>query len=52
MPSDTLLEGLSRALEDWTDEARDFLGLHFQWIEPCGKPMVRKAFGSTPAWHA
>ena len=29
-------------------EALYFLGLYFQWIEPRGKPMVGKAFGSSP----
>ena len=48
MPADERLRGLSHALEDWSDEALYFLGLYFQWIDPCGKPMVRKAFGSTP----
>ena len=48
LPSETRLRGLSHALEDWSDEALYFLGLYFQWIEPRGKPMVRKAFGSTP----
>ena len=42
------LPRLSHALEDWADEALYFLGLYFQWIEPRGKPMVRKAFGSSP----
>jgi glutathione S-transferase len=48
LPSDLRLQGLSHALEDWSDEALYFLGLYFQWIEPRGKPMVRKAFGATP----
>lgn len=48
LPSDSRLQGLSHALEDWSDEALYFLGLYFQWIEPRGKPMVRKAFGATP----
>jgi glutathione S-transferase len=48
LPSDPRLKGLSHALEDWSDEALYFLGLYFQWIEPRGKPMVRKAFGATP----
>jgi glutathione S-transferase len=48
VPSDAYLQGLSHALEDWSDEALYFLGLYFQWIEPSGKPMVRKAFGATP----
>ena len=47
-PAEPRLGGLSHALEDWADEALYFLGLYFQWIEPRGKPMVRKAFGSTP----
>jgi len=48
LPADTRLQGLSHALEDWADEALYFLGLYFQWLEPRGKPMVRKAFGATP----
>lgn len=48
LPSDPRLQGLSHALEDWSDEALYFLGLYFQWIEPRGRPMVRKAFGATP----
>ena len=48
LPAEPRLQGLSHALEDWADEALYFLGLHFQWVEPRGKPMVRKAFGSTP----
>jgi glutathione S-transferase len=48
LPSDPRLQGLSHALEDWSDEALYFLGLYFQWVEPRGKPMVRKAFGATP----
>lgn len=48
VPADERLRGLSHALEDWSDEALYFLGLYFQWIEPRGKPMVRKAFGRTP----
>lgn len=48
VPSDPRLQGFSHALEDWADEALYFLGLHYQWIEPRGKPMVRKAFGATP----
>jgi glutathione S-transferase len=47
-PPDPYLQGLSHALEDWADEALYFLGLYFQWIEPRGRPMVRKAFGATP----
>jgi glutathione S-transferase len=48
LPADPRLKGLSHALEDWSDEALYFLGLYFQWIEPRGRPMVRKAFGSSP----
>ena len=48
VPTEPHLKGLSHALEDWSDEALYFLGLYFQWIEPRGKPMVRKAFGATP----
>jgi glutathione S-transferase len=48
VPTDPYLNGLSHALEDWSDEALYFLGLYFQWIEPRGKPLVRKAFGATP----
>jgi glutathione S-transferase len=45
---DPRLRGLSHAIEDWSDEALYFLGLYFQWVEPRGKPMVRKAFGGSP----
>lgn len=48
IPTEPELRGLSHVLEDWSDEALYFLGLYFQWIEPRGKPMVRKAFGATP----
>lgn len=48
LPATTHLRGLSHALEDWSDEALYYLGLYFQWIEPRGKPMVRKAFGASP----
>lgn len=48
LPADARLSGLSHVLEDWSDEALYFLGLYFQWIEPRGKPLVRKAFGATP----
>jgi glutathione S-transferase len=48
LPSDPRLRGLSHALEDWADEALYFLGLYFQWIEPRGRPLLRKAFGSSP----
>lgn len=48
LPADPHLQGLSHALEDWSDEALYFLGLYFQWIEPRGKPLVRRAFGGTP----
>lgn len=48
LPADERLRGLSHALEDWSDEALYFLGLHFQWIDPRGKPMVRLAFGGSP----
>jgi glutathione S-transferase len=48
LPSDPRLQGLSHTLEDWSDEALYFLGLYFQWIEPRGKPLVRKAFGASP----
>jgi len=48
LPADPRLQGLSHAIEDWSDEALYFLGLYFQWVEPRGKPMVRKAFGGGP----
>ncbi len=48
LPAEPRLKGLSHVLEDWSDEALYFIGLYFQWIEPRGKPMVRKAFGATP----
>lgn len=48
VPPEPRLAGLSHALEDWADEALYFIGLYFQWIDPRGPPMVRKAFGGTP----
>ena len=48
LPADERLRGLSHALEDWSDEALYFIGLHFQWMDPRGRPMVRQAFGATP----
>lgn len=48
LPTTAHLRGLSHALEDWSDEALYYLGLYYQWIEPRGRPMVRKAFGATP----
>ena len=48
LPADERLRGLSHALEDWSDEALYFIGLHFQWRDPRGRPMVRQAFGATP----
>lgn len=48
LPADRRLAGLSHALEDWADEALYFIGLYYQWIEPRGRPMVRKAFGRSP----
>lgn len=48
LPGDARLRGQAHILEDWADEALYFQGLYFQWIEPRGKPMVRKAFGNSP----
>jgi glutathione S-transferase len=48
VPAIARLRDFSHALEDWSDEALCFLGLYFQWVEPRGKPMVRRAFGATP----
>lgn len=48
LPATPRLRGVSHALEDWADEALYFLGLYFQWTDPRGRPMVRKAFGATP----
>jgi glutathione S-transferase len=42
------LAGLSHALEEWADEALNFIGLYCQWIGSRGQPMVRKAFGAAP----
>jgi glutathione S-transferase len=47
IPGDPRLRGLAHALEDWADEALYFLGLYFQWVEPRGQPLVRKAFGGS-----
>ena len=52
VPPDARLRGLSHALEDWADEALYFIGLHFQWIDARGRPMVRRAFGATPIGFA
>lgn len=48
VPADPRLRGLSHALEDWSDESLYFLGLYFQWVEPRGRSMVGKAFGTSP----
>lgn len=48
LPADERLRGQAHILEDWADEALYFQGLYFQWMEPRGKPMVRKAFGNSP----
>lgn len=48
VPDDPTERGLCHALEDWADEGLYFIGLYFQWIDPRGAPMVRRAFGSTP----
>ncbi|HRQ64541.1 MAG TPA: glutathione S-transferase family protein [Xanthomonadaceae bacterium] len=48
LPEDRYLRGLCHALEDWADEALYFPGLYLQWIDPRGRPMVRKAFGLNP----
>jgi hypothetical protein len=44
----SLMELLRRSNVKKVPEALYFLGLYFQWIEPRGKPMVGKAFGSSP----
>jgi len=48
LPEDPERRALCHVLEDWADEALYFIGLYFQWIDPEGRPMVRKAFGATP----
>jgi glutathione S-transferase len=48
IPANAHDRGHSHVLEDWADEALYFLGLYFQWLEPRGKPMVRRAFGGSP----
>lgn len=48
VPADAVERGLCHALEDWADEALYFIGLYFQWIDPRGRSMVRRAFGASP----
>jgi glutathione S-transferase len=36
--------GLCHALETWADESLYWLGLYFQWVDPEGAPLVKRAF--------
>jgi len=45
LPRDARERALCHALEDWCDEALYFIGLHYQWIDDEGAPMVPRAFG-------
>ena len=44
VPSDSRQRALCHVIEDWADEALYFIGLHFQWIDAEGAPMVARAF--------
>lgn len=48
VPSGARDRALCHALEDWCDEALYFIGLHYQWIDDEGAPMVPQAFGGGP----
>lgn len=47
LPADPRQRALCHALEDWSDEALYWPGLHFQWIDPEGTPLVKAAFGGS-----
>jgi glutathione S-transferase len=47
VPADVRQRALCHALEDWADESLYFIGLHFQWLDPEGAPMVARAFGGS-----
>lgn len=49
LPAEPHARALNDALEDWCDEALYFIGLHYQWIDHEGAPMVPKAFGRSIA---
>lgn len=48
VPATVRERALCHALEDWCDEALYFIGLHYQWVDPEGAPMVPQAFGRGP----
>ena len=53
LPADARQRALCHALEDWCDEALYFIGLHYQWVDGEGAPMVPRAFGRGPlGWAA
>jgi glutathione S-transferase len=52
VPTELRQRALVHALEDWADEALYFVGLHFQWQDPQGAPMVAQAFGRSPLGRA
>jgi glutathione S-transferase len=47
LPVDPREWALCHVLEDWADEALYFIGLHFQWLDAEGRPMVAQAFGKS-----
>ena len=44
LPSASRERGLCHAVEDWADESLYWVGLYYQWIDPEGEPLVKKAF--------
>lgn len=48
LPRGARERALCHALEDWCDEALYFIGLHYQWVDAQGAPMVPLAFGTGP----
>jgi glutathione S-transferase len=52
VPTDSRQRALCHVVEDWADEALYFIGLHFQWLDAEGAPMVARAFGRSPFGRA
>jgi glutathione S-transferase len=52
LPADARQRALGHVLEDWADESLYFIGLHFQWLDAEGAPMVARAFGKSPLGRA
>jgi glutathione S-transferase len=44
VPADAKLAATCHLIEDWSDESLYFIGLHFQWLDEEGAPMVARAF--------